>query len=96
MARYDAFRTGFPIEWGGCDEAGVVFYPNYLHWLGCTFQCLLRDHAPETKRFRMMYKLSVEDRIVAEGFEVRAWENIGERGRISGRPVDEAIESLIQ
>jgi len=28
------FRTEFPIEWGDCDEAGIVFYPNYFYWLG--------------------------------------------------------------
>jgi len=50
----------------------------------------------ETKRFRMMYKLSVEDRLVAEGFEVRAWANIDASGRMSGRPVEEAFKSLMQ
>jgi len=131
------FRTEFTIEWGDCDEAGVVFYPNYFYWFDCTFQRLLRDRglnqrelkrrfsavtplvevgakfrAPasyddvlrveahveawETKRFRMMYKLSVEDRLVAEGFEVRAWANIDASGRMSGRPVEEAFKSLMQ
>src|SRR5258707_8515911 len=101
------FRTEFIIEWGDCDEAGVVFYPNYFYWLDCTFQRLLRDRGLsqrelmrrfgvvtplldagarfrrpatydhtlqieavveswEAKRFRIAYKLSVDDRAVAD------------------------------
>lgn len=37
------FRTSFTIEWGDCDEAGIVFYPNYFYWFDCAFQRLLRD-----------------------------------------------------
>ena len=37
-----SFTTEFTIEWGDCDEAGIVFYPNYFYWLDCTFQRLLR------------------------------------------------------
>jgi acyl-CoA thioester hydrolase len=36
------FETEFIVEWGDCDEAGVVFYPNYFYWFDCTFQRLLR------------------------------------------------------
>lgn len=36
------FTTEFTVEWGDCDEAGIVFYPNYFYWLDCTFQRLLR------------------------------------------------------
>lgn len=35
-------RSTFTIEWGDCDEAGIVFYPNYFYWFDCTFQRLLR------------------------------------------------------
>jgi YbgC/YbaW family acyl-CoA thioester hydrolase len=124
------FRTEFIIEWGDCDEAGVVFYPNYFYWLDCTFQRLLRDRGLsqrelmrrfgvvtplvdagakfrgpakyddvlrveafvetwETRRFRIVYKLSVADRPVADGFEVRAWANKDASGAMSGRPIDE-------
>lgn len=38
-----SFYTEFTVEWGDCDEAGIVFYPNYFYWLDCTFQRLLRD-----------------------------------------------------
>lgn len=32
-----------PVEWGDCDEAGIVFYPNYFYWFDCAFQRLLRS-----------------------------------------------------
>ena len=31
------------VEWGDCDEAGIVCYPNYFYWLDCTFQRWLRS-----------------------------------------------------
>ena len=45
IARNDvpAFITSYRIEWGDCDEAGIVFYPNYFYWLDCRFQRLLRE-----------------------------------------------------
>jgi len=130
------FRTEFIIEWGDCDEAGVVFYPNYFYWLDCTFQRLLRNRGLsqrelmrrfgavtplvdagakfrgpakyddvlrvealvetwETRRFRIVYKLSVADRLVAEGFEVRAWANKDAGGAMSGCPIDEAFKNLM-
>ncbi len=36
------FTTSLTIEWGDCDEAGIVFYPNYFYWFDCAFQRLLR------------------------------------------------------
>jgi YbgC/YbaW family acyl-CoA thioester hydrolase len=130
------FNTEFIIEWGDCDEAGIVFYPNYFYWLDCTFQRWLRDRGLsqrelkrrfgvvtplvdagakfrgparyddvlridalvetwETKRFRMVYKLSVGDRLVADGFELRAWAHMDVGGGMSGRPVDEAFKNLM-
>lgn len=37
------FETMFMIEWGDCDEAGIVFYPNYFYWFDCTYQRWLRS-----------------------------------------------------
>ena len=36
------FKTSFTVEWGDCDEAGIVFYPNYFYWFDCSFHRLLR------------------------------------------------------
>ena len=30
------------IEWGDCDSAGIVFYPNYFRWFDASFHHLLR------------------------------------------------------
>ncbi len=38
-----SYETLFTIEWGDCDAAGIVFYPNYFYWLDCTFQRWLRS-----------------------------------------------------
>lgn len=35
-------KTQIPVEWADCDEAGIVFYPNYLVWFDTAFQRLLR------------------------------------------------------
>lgn len=108
------FWTEFTVEWGDCDEAGIVFYPNYFYWLDCSFQRLLRSHglgqrqireefgaitplldarlqfrSPiryddmirveakiadwEERKFRVAYRVFCSERIVAEGYELRAW-----------------------
>ena len=36
------FTTSLTVEWGDCDEAGIVFYPTYFYWFDCTFHRLLR------------------------------------------------------
>ena len=28
------------IEWGDCDDAGVVFYPSYFRWMDGTFHAM--------------------------------------------------------
>ena len=35
-------RWTFIVEWGDCDAAGIVFYPNYYRWFDAGFQKLLR------------------------------------------------------
>ena len=35
-------RWTFTVEWGDCDAAGIVFYPNYFRWFDAAFQKLLR------------------------------------------------------
>lgn len=34
MAKYAEQRQ---IEWGDCDAAGIVFYPNYFRWMDSVF-----------------------------------------------------------
>lgn len=36
------FSIGRHVEWGDCDAAGIVFYPNYFRWMDETFHALTR------------------------------------------------------
>lgn len=49
------FKTSITIEWGDCDEAGIVFYPNYFYWLDCAFQRLLRARGLSQRELRKRY-----------------------------------------
>ncbi|MEM0909272.1 MAG: thioesterase family protein [Pseudomonadota bacterium] len=108
-----SFETERLVEWGDCDPAGIVFYPNFYRFMdghyhqflfalscdhgklktkfgllgtplrdsGCTF------HAPAyadeeitlssqlvhlgTSSLKLNYTIKCEDRLVAEGFELR-------------------------
>jgi YbgC/YbaW family acyl-CoA thioester hydrolase len=43
------------VEWGDCDEAGIVFYPNYFYWFDCAFQQLLRTKELNQKKLRLRF-----------------------------------------
>ena len=38
MSQPISFRTDFRVEWGHCDPARIVFYPNYFFWFDACFQ----------------------------------------------------------
>lgn len=46
---------GIRVEWGDCDPAGIVFYPNYFRWLDAAahhlFRTRLGDPAELLDRF---------------------------------------------
>ncbi|MFY7961312.1 MAG: acyl-CoA thioesterase [Elsteraceae bacterium] len=50
MTNPSELTTTFPIEWGDCDAAGIVFYPNYFRWFDAGYQRLLktRGHTQAT------------------------------------------------
>src|SRR5260370_28904878 len=50
------FETAFTIEWGDCDEAGIVFYPNYFYWFDCTYQRWLRKLSLSQRELRRRFK----------------------------------------
>jgi YbgC/YbaW family acyl-CoA thioester hydrolase len=50
------FETVFTIEWGDCDEAGIVFYPNYFYWFDCTYQRWLRRHGLSQRELKRRFK----------------------------------------
>ncbi len=31
------------VNWGDCDDAGLVYYPNYFYWMDTTFHRLLKS-----------------------------------------------------
>jgi YbgC/YbaW family acyl-CoA thioester hydrolase len=37
------FQRDVTIEWGDCDDAGIVFYPNYFYWFDSTFHAMMRS-----------------------------------------------------
>lgn len=50
------FKTSLTIEWGDCDEAGIVFYPNYFYWFDCAFQRLLRSRGLSQRELRRRFR----------------------------------------
>ncbi len=50
------FKTSVTIEWGDCDEAGIVFYPNYFYWFDCAFQRLLRARGLSQRELRRRFR----------------------------------------
>jgi len=129
------FQRNVTVEWGDCDEAGIVFYPNFFYWYDSTFQGLLRSRglsqrevrarfgavtplvdvgstfkSPITyddvitihadfeswteRRMRVAYTVKCGDRLVATGFEERAWALVVGEGRIKGAPIPEEFKAL--
>jgi 4-hydroxybenzoyl-CoA thioesterase len=40
------------IAWGDCDEAGLVFYPNYFYWMDSAFHALLKSRGINHRTLR--------------------------------------------
>lgn len=51
------------VAWGDCDEAGIIFYPNYFYWMDCAYQGLLRraglDQRKLIERFSILATILV-------------------------------------
>lgn len=54
-AECTTFTDQITVEWGDCDEAGIVFYPNYLYWFDCTWQRLLRSRGLGQRELRRRF-----------------------------------------
>ena len=46
------FTTLFGVEWGDCDEAGIVYYPRYFYWMDCAFHRFLRARGLSYREFK--------------------------------------------
>jgi 4-hydroxybenzoyl-CoA thioesterase len=40
------------VQWGDCDEQGIVFYPRYFYWMDCAFHGLLRSIGLNQRKLR--------------------------------------------
>ena len=132
-----AFVQERVIEWGDCDAAGIVFYPNYFRWIDGCFHAMcrasgfdqmtmMRHHGlvgtpmiQSGLKFRapgryhellsvsatisrlggsgltVDYILRVDDRLVAEGQEVRAVAAEVD-GRLKSVPMPETIRAALE
>ena len=43
------------IQYGDCDEVGIVFYPRYFYWMDSAFQGLLRTQGLSQRKLRAMF-----------------------------------------
>lgn len=43
------------IQFGDCDEVGIVFYPRYFYWIDSAFQGLLRSHGWSQRKLRAQF-----------------------------------------
>ena len=46
------------IQFGDCDEAGIVFYPRYFYWMDCAYQGLVRRHGWNQRRLRNQFGMA--------------------------------------
>lgn len=54
----NAFTNERHIEWGDCDAAGIVFYPNYFSWMDATFHALTRTIGFDQRRLIEEHQLA--------------------------------------
>lgn len=131
------FERKTTVEWGDCDDAGIVFYPKFFYWFDCTWQAMLRSHnlnqrkirsqygavtplvdvgatfrSPATyddvitiqaeitewasRRLRVEYAITCKDRLIATGFEVRAWAMPLPEGGLKGAAIPVDFRALFQ
>lgn len=129
------FSRELTIVWGDCDDAGIVYYPNFFYWFDSTYHLYLRSlgtdlrdikkkygavtplvdvnakfRSPITygddvrieakvgewadRRFRFDYVVTCGDRLVATGYEQRAWAQVNDEGGLRGVPVPEEFKAL--
>ncbi|MDE2579791.1 MAG: acyl-CoA thioesterase [Hyphomicrobiales bacterium] len=64
------FLTRTTIEWGDCDEAGIIFYPNYFYIFDTSYQRFLRSAGLSQRKLREKY--SAITPLVEAGAQFRA------------------------
>ena len=54
MTSYIARRR---VDWGDCDAAGIVFYPNYFRWMDSVFHQLTESVGFDQRRLQEEFSL---------------------------------------
>ncbi|MGP1255809.1 MAG: acyl-CoA thioesterase [Kiloniellales bacterium] len=54
MTSYVAHRR---VDWGDCDAAGIVFYPNYFRWMDSVFHELTESAGFDQRRLQTEFSL---------------------------------------
>jgi len=49
------FERSLTVEWGDCDDAGIVFYPNFFYWYDSTYQGLCRSKGLSQREIRSRF-----------------------------------------
>lgn len=49
------FERSFTVEWGDCDDAGIVFYPNFFYWFDSTYHGLCRSKGLSQREIRSRF-----------------------------------------
>ncbi|MEM8877823.1 MAG: thioesterase family protein [Pseudomonadota bacterium] len=70
------------VEWGDCDEAGIVFYPNYFRWMDGAFHAMCGKVGYDQRKLRMKLGVFGTPLVEAKG-EFRGPATFGETLKVS-------------
>lgn len=49
------YERSLTVEWGDCDDAGIVFYPNFFYWYDSTYQGFCRSKGLSQREIRSRF-----------------------------------------
>ena len=50
------FRRDVTIAWGDCDDAGIVFYPNFFYWFDTSYHLYLRSLGVDMRDIKARFR----------------------------------------
>ncbi len=50
------FKHSLTVNWGDCDDAGIVFYPTFFYWFDSTYHAFLRSANLKLRDLRERYQ----------------------------------------
>lgn len=51
-----AFKRELTIAWGDCDDAGIVFYPNFFYWYDTTYHFYLSSLGTDLRDIKARFQ----------------------------------------